>query len=292
MFQETPLDKSKKKKKIIDGRIAIKVKDTIYPALLKLAKSKVKYKIVRDNKLTKIDGHPVIIAANHTRFQDTPIVCQVLKDSLKERGYIFAGKQKLGFDDNLFFYLYGSIFMDRKNKDDASMAQKAMEEYLRIGRTVIVFPEATWNMSDELLMLPMKWGIVKSAKRKEAQIIPMILDYDDKSMECHVTFGEPRLMPETPDFKEEMDALRNNMSEIRFSYMEQQSAMRSQIDVEEEQRTRKSVVEEYPNYDYDYEQSCVYKPYPTPEEVYAPVKKLVPNHKNAFLFNKRDSGMR
>lgn len=289
-FQQTPLQMANKNKRIIDGKCAIKIRDTIYPILLKCAKSKVKYKIVRDNELKKIDDHPIIIVANHTRFQDTPIICQILADTLHERGYIFAGKQKLGFLDNLFFYGYGSIFMDRKDKKDMAMAQMAMEEYLDIGRTMIIFPEATWNMSAELLMHAMKWGVIKSANRKDAQIIPTVLDYDNEKMECHITYGEPRLIRDGYDPKEEIDSLRFIMAGIRFSYIEKHFAMRELLDVEEEKRKINSVVEEYPNYDVDYEQSCIYEPYPTPEKVYAPIKKLVPSRQNAFLFNKRNKG--
>ena len=290
MFQVTPLDKLNAGKQITDGEFAIKIKNIVYPTLLKLAKTKVKYKIVRDNGFNKIDGHPIIIVANHTRFQDTPIVCQVLKDVLDERGYIFAGKQNLSFLDNIFFYLYGSIFVDRKKKEDMATAQQAMERYLEIGKPVIVFPEATWNMSPELLMLPMKWGIIKSAQRKDAQIIPMILEYDTEKKECHVSFEEPRLIAKEADIKEEIEDLRNVMAARRFSYILKHPESRNNINIAEEHDRIYSVVREYPNYDYDYEQSCVYQPHTTPEEVFAPVKKLTPNKQNAFLFNKRISG--
>ena len=90
MFQDTPLERSKKSRAIIDSKRIIKIKDIIYPTLLKLAGTKVKYKIVRDNDLVKLDNHPVIIAANHTRFQDTPIVCKTLHETLGERGYMYT----------------------------------------------------------------------------------------------------------------------------------------------------------------------------------------------------------
>ena len=291
MFQDTPLERSKKSKPIIDSKRIIKIKDIIYPTLLKLAGTKVKYKIVRDNDLVKLDNHPVIIAANHTRFQDTPIVCKTLHETLGERGYIFAGKQRLGLLDNIYFNLYGSIFIDRKSKADAAVAQQAMEEYLALGKTVIVFPEATWNLSDELLMLPMKWGIIKSANRQNAQIIPTILDYDDEKKECHVSFGEPRLIDSSQNLKEEIDALRDSMAAMRFGYISKKNVARENLSVEAEREKKEEMIAEYPNYDYDYEQSCIYQPNVSKDEAFAHVKKLVPNKQNAFLFNKRNSGI-
>jgi len=293
MFQETPFEKSKKGKKITDGKCAIKMKDIVYPALLQLSKTKVKYKLVRDNKVKPIPDTPIIFAVNHTRFQDTPVICAAIRAELKRRGYVFSGKQKLGFLDNIFFYFYGSLFLDRENKEDMAIAQKAMEEYLRKDKIMIVFPEGTWNMSDELLMLPMKWGIVKSAQRTNAQIIPTVLHYDDQNMNCHVSFGEPIVFNEQTDAKEAIDNLRDTMATMRFQYMEKQGiTARETIDVECEKDKIYDVVREYPNYDYDYEQSFVYQPHEKPEHVFAHVKKLIPNKNNAFLFNKRNSGIR
>ena len=290
MFQKTAYEKKQNGKKIIDSNCAIKIKDIIYPTLLKLSKSKVKFKIVKENKMKYFKDKPIIFVANHTRFQDTPIVCKIINEEIKERGYIFAGKQKLSFLDNVFFELYGSIFLDRKNKDDMKVAQTALEEYLSIGKPVIIFPEATWNMTDELLMMPMKWGIINSAKKENAQIIPLVLEYDDEEKKCTVVFDEPILIDLNSDLKTEIDNLRDKMATQIFELISKKEVKRKDIDISEEKAKIHSVVEEYPNYDYEYEQSCVYKPYADAEEVFAPIKKLVPNKNNAFLFNKRNIG--
>lgn len=293
MFQETPLEKSKRGKPIIDSKASIKMKDIVYPTLLQLSKTKVKHKVVRDNKINLIPEKPIVFAVNHTRFQDTPVICTAIRDELKKRGYVFSGKQKLGFLDNIFFYFYGSLFLDRTSKEDMAMAQKAMEEYLLKDKIMIVFPEGTWNMSDELLMLPMKWGIIKTAQNTDAQIIPTILHYDNQTMKCHVSFGEPRQVPKDANLKQEIDDLRDVMASMRFEYMEKTgTVLRETIDIEEERKKIFHVIEEYPNYDYDFEQSFVYRPYESPESVFAHTKKLIPNRNNAFLFNKRNSGTR
>lgn len=289
MFQETPLEKKEKGKKIIDSNFSIKIKNIIYPTLLALTKTKIKYKLIRENKTKPIADTPIIFAVNHTRFQDTPIVCKAIRDELKRRGYVFSGKQKLGFLDNIFFHFYGSLFLDRGSKEDMAMAQKAMEDYLRKDQIMIIFPEGTWNMSDELLMLPMKWGIIKSAYRTNAQIIPTILNYSDDEMLCHISFGEPILIKENANPKEEIDKLRDVMATIKFDYIEKKGIYnRKNIDVEKEKEKIFDVVKEYPNYDYNYEQSFVYKPYDSSEEVFSHIKKLKPNKNNAFLFNKNN----
>lgn len=291
MFQQTPLDRLNKGQNIIDSNVSIKLRDKIYKIVLYLTKAKVKYKIVKDNKFKKIDGHPIILAANHTRFQDTPIMCQILREELNERGYIFAGKQRLNFINNLFFYLYGSIFLDRKNKDDMKIAQEAMEKYLDLNRTIIEFPEATWNMTDELLMLPMKWGIIKSAQKTDAQILPVVLNYDDCNKECHVKFLDPLLVPKDADIKEYIDNFRFNMATARFDYITEEVS-RKMLDVNAEKENQEKVLDECPDYDVYYERSIIYKPYPSNEEVFESVKKLELKKETAFLFYKNNKGIR
>lgn len=52
------------------------------------------------------------------------------------------------------------IFVDRKDKEDLAASKLAMTAYLRKGRSIIMFPEGTWNLTENQLMLPMKWGVV------------------------------------------------------------------------------------------------------------------------------------
>lgn len=49
-----------------------------------------------------------------------------------------------------------------------------------------MFPEGTWNLTENLLMLPMKWGIIDIAKETGAQIIPTALEYDREQKKCFV----------------------------------------------------------------------------------------------------------
>ena len=52
--------------------------------------------------------------------------------------------------------------------------------YLRHGQSILWFPEGTWNLTDNLLMLPMRWGIIETADKAQAQIVPMAIQYDRK----------------------------------------------------------------------------------------------------------------
>ena len=289
MAQVTTLEKIQNGKEVTDSKTKMKLKNIINPLLLKASKAAIKYKIIKENICNPKNGHPIIYAVNHSSYQDTPIIC----NSINERGYILAGKQKLAFIDELFFNLNGSIFVDRKNKEDMIVSKNAMEEYLNKNKPIIMFPEGTWNLTDELLMLPMKWGIIDVAQETNAQIIPVNLDYDRKKRECRVTYGEPILPNNYQTKKEQIDELRDIMATMRWENMEKQPIIkRCDLDKEKARMEMKQVLKEYPLLDAEYENSIIFKPNPTPEEVYESVRKLEMKKENAFLFHKNNIGMR
>lgn len=288
MKQITTKEKLLKGKKITDGPLKIALRDISYRLFLKAAQSKIKYTIVKDNQLEKIQEHPIIYVVNHYSSQDTPIIC----NSIENRAYILAGKQPLRFEDNIFFKKYGSIFVDRKDKEDMQLSKVAMEDYLRKKRSLIVFPEGTWNLDDALLMLQMKWGIIDIAKNTNAQIIPVILNYDRKLMDCHIQYGKPRLIAKDSKNAEEIALLRDDMATMIWSYIEKgETLTRRNSDVEKLRKEFQAVIDEYPKLDAQYEREVIFHAYPTPEKVFEPIKKLELKKENCFLFHKNNKGM-
>ncbi len=293
MKQCTSLDKINKS--LIDSDFIIGIRNIINPLLLMLSKTNIKYKIVKDNSYEISKSKPTIYVVNHYSAQDTPIIC----NSIKRRAYILAGKQNLRKIDEIFFNLYGTIFVDRKNKEDMGYSKKAMELYLKKNQDLIIFPEATWNLSDELLMLNMKWGVIEVAQNTGARIIPVNLDYDTTDKKCYIYYGNSIEVPENCDKAKYITFLRDSMATVRWYRMEQKQSSCGNIDfnklvngeysIEQERivyEKRKglciddlredlmSVVKEYSKYDLDYEQSIIYKKEIRTEEVFESIKKL------------------
>ena len=287
MSQLTTKDKVSRGKKITESTPKIIFKKIFHPILGLLANSKVTYKVCRENKYKRIYRRPIIFCVNHTCFQDTPIMCK----ALPKQAYMLLGKQSLYPIDELFFHLNGTIFVDRKDREDTFLSKIAMEEYLRRKQDLIIFPEGTWNLTDDLLMMEMKWGIIQIAKNTNAQIIPVSLDYEQKSKRCYVKFGEP-ILPETFGSKAEaINQLRDTMATLKWEQMERYGMVeRSQEWIDEEREKIKQRLAEYPPYDYGYEQSIIFDTKIPPEEVFEPIKKLELTKKNAFLFSKHYKG--
>lgn len=263
--------------------MGIRIGRLSYPPLMLLTRIKVKYRIRRINDPPQLGNQPVIYAANHFSFSDIPIVLR----SLRRHCCIFAGRQRLAFEDWLFFVLNGIIWVDRKDRADMAKAKERILKCLRSGVPVLWFPEGTWNLTENQLMLPMKWGIVDVARQSGAQIVPVGLDYDRNEMMCSMKLGVPIGGEALKDKGQAIRQLRDAMATMRWEYMEQKGVFcRAELDMEAERKTMRYSIEEYPPIDWAYERSCIFLPCAEPAEVFEHLEKLTPRKENAFLFRR------
>ena len=281
MIQETTRQKQNKGKRLTDTKLIIKVRDLLYPVFMILTGTKVRYRVEAGNDYHALPGKPIIFAANHFAFPDIPVVLR----TTKRRSYIFAGKQRLAFIDWFFFAMNGTIWVDRKDKADMAASKDGIVARLNIGQSVLWFPEGTWNLSENQLMLPMKWGIVDVAREAGAQIIPVGLDYDRENKVCKVAFDEPLVYEAIRDKSEAIAHLRDRMATQRWRFMEERGVYSHKaLDLEAERKAMRCSIEEYPPIDWPYEESCIFTPWPDCKEVFAHLLQIEPTPRNAFLW--------
>lgn len=284
MIQITTKDKLNRNQPITDSRAIMLFKDIIRPVLSLIASFRVPYKVIIEQHCRLLPDRPVIYAVNHFCFADTPIMGRITP----KRSYILLGKQRLGFSDWLYFILNGVIFVDRKDKEDMSASKLAMSAYLNKSRSIVMFPEGTWNLTENQLMLPMKWGIIDIAKETVAQIIPTLLEYDREQKKCFVRFGTPMIFSPEDSKADTIVALRDTLATMHWEFWERNGTFsRADLDVESERKKLFYSVEEYPPIDWEYERSCIYHPYTASEDAFAHLDQVIPCRENAFLFSKR-----
>lgn len=284
MIQITTKDKLNKNKPITDSKAVMLFKDLIRPVLSLIASFRVPYKVVIEQPCCLLPNKPVIYAVNHFCFADTPIMGRITP----QRSYILSGKQRLGFSDWLYFMLNGVIFVDRKDKEDLAASKKAMSAYLNKGRSIVMFPEGTWNLTENQLMLPMKWGIIDIAKETGAQIIPTVLEYDREKKRCFVRFGVPMVFTPEDSKAEAIIALRDTLATMCWEFWERNGTFsRASLDMDSERKKLFYSVEEYPPIDWEYESSCIYHPYTISEDAFSHLNQLISCRENAFLFRNR-----
>ena len=284
MIQITTKDKLNKNKPITDSKAVMLFKDLIRPVLSLIASFRIPYQVIIEHPCCLLPNKPVIYAVNHFCFADTPIMGRITP----RRSYILLGKQRLGFSDWLYFILNGVIFVDRKDKEDMAASKQAMSAYLHIGRSIVMFPEGTWNLTENQLMLPMKWGIIDIAKETGAQIIPTVMEYDREKKKCFVRFDVPMVFTPEDSKAEAIIALRDTLATMRWEFWEHNGIFsRADLDMDAERKKLFYSVEEYPPIDWEYESSCIYHFYTATEDVFDHVNQLSPRKENAFLFVRR-----
>ncbi len=161
-------------------------------------------------------------------------------------------------------------------------SKQAMSAYLNKGRSIVMCPEGTWNLTENQLMMPMKWGIIDIAKETGAQIIPTALEYDREQKKCFVRFGAPMVFLAKYNKADAISVLRDTLTTMRWDFWERNGTFRRKdLDTDAERKKLLYSVEEYPPIDWDYESSCIYQPYTAPEYHLKPCKE------NAFLFRKQ-----
>lgn len=277
MAQKTSSDRLEEGKKIIPSKIVTNLKTFIHPLLMTAAGSKIKYKIIKcgDYSEMKKTKRPIIFACNHTNSHDVPIAFK----AIGKHTILFAGKQPLEIMDEFFFNMNGTVYVDRKDKNDMRLSKKALVETLK-NNNVLVFPSGTWNTTDSKLIPDMKWGIIEVARDANALIVPMALFYDYDKQTCKYNFGKAIDVNGMTN-KEGIDTLQNAIGTMMWDFVEDRMRednkdfiLRSEIDVKKEKAHIENCFREYPKLDRGYEESIVFHSTPTPEEVYAPIKKL------------------
>lgn len=284
MKQTTTKEKLSRNKSITDSKGVMLFRDLIRPVMSLIASFRVPYKVIIEQPYRLLPDKSVIYAVKHFCFANTPIMGRITP----KRSYILLGKQHLGFSDWLYFILNGVIFVDHKAKEDMAASKQAMTTYLNKGRSIVMFPEGTWNLTGNQLMLPMKWSILDIAKETGAQIIPTALEYDRKKKKCFVQFGAPMVLSSEDNKADAISILGDTLSTTHWEFWERNGTFcRKDLNIDAEQKKLFYSVKEYPPIDWEYESFCMYHPHTEPEDAFAHLVKLIPSRENMFLFRQQ-----
>lgn len=235
--------------------------------------------IIDENNLP--DYSPVIYVVNHTNSHDIPVASEVIK----KHHNVLLGRQPLKIIDRIAFCLNGVIWVDRKNRFSKHNAKSEIIKCLNNKTNILMFPEGTWNRSDNKIMLPLYWGCVDIAKSSKAPICPIILDYTPKV--CYAKVGNPIFIDESEDKLTAINRIRDEMATLRWELWEKQPMLkRDKLPKNYYEKILWHDADEYPKINLEYESSVVRKEYFDYREIFGHLNKITPNHKTAFLFRK------
>lgn len=245
-------------------------------------KSKINFNVKIIDKDNICSSSPAIYVVNHTNSFDIPVASAIIK----KHHYVLLGTQPLEIMDRTAFILNGVVWVNRKDKHSKAKAKQKMIDIIKSGTNILMFPEGTWNISENKLMLPLHWGVIDIAKECNVPVIPIILDYSPKL--CTAKIGKQLFFNKNDDKKNAINKLRDAMATLRYELWEQQGIFkRINIKKDDFNNILKKAVDEYPKLDLEYEISVARKEYDEYKKVFNHLSYVKPTKKTAFLFNKR-----
>ena len=233
---------------------------------------------------------PIIFCITHIGKVDIEISAQILKKHF----YLLSGDfdNVHGNLDGFFLELHGIIYLDKFNKEDTKNAKEKAIKILNKKGNIMWFVEGTWNLSKNLPVLPLPFGIIEVAQKSGALILPVALEQYDKNI--YVNFGE--LIEVANNINDEIsyklsaiEKLRDQMATFKFQIWEKQGILKRK-DIPTDYHI-KNVQHQVSLWKFTYEeiQSKVFNPkdITTHEDAFAHLQNIPINRNTAFLLNKR-----
>jgi len=195
----------------------------------------------------------VIFAVNHSNIHDIPMMWSILKRHV----FVLAGDEPRGDSNGIALSVNGVIWVKRDQRESKNDAKKNMFKLLKKGKSLLIFPEATWNLTSEKPMLPLHWGIIELAQKSSCPIVPITLEYTGKKS-CRYSVGKAIYTSDKDDKAEMITKLRDEMATMRWSAWETFAQdKRENITIEDFYVYTKERLEEYPKLDVEFEKTTI-----------------------------------
>lgn len=229
-----------------------KIHSLLFLLVKKSSKKYIHEDLVINNKLVYEEA--AIYAVNHTNVSDTPVVFH----TINKQAYILAGTKSQKLIDSIGFNLNGVIWVDRHSVESKKRSTDKIYRILKSGGSVMWFPEGTWNLTENLLMLPMRYGIVKMAAKANVPIVPISIHYSEDKIYSMV--GEPLTVTPNEDAIVAVTRLRDTMAAMKYEQMEACGVYsRTNVNKSDFNALIKASLDEYPTFKLEYEETCVFK---------------------------------
>lgn len=248
------------------------------------------------NESTKTEK-PVIYAITHIGKYDY----QIVSEAIEEHQIPFSGDPEEMYRtfDGLLLELNGIIYCDTEDKEDRKLAKESSVRLLEKGYNLLIYPEGIWNLSPNLLTLPLFPGIINMALEANVDIVPVgILQYDKEFV---VNIGKNYKVNNEKTVDEQRQELRDIMATLKYEIIESRGveerekigdyAKKHRNFVDERLNEWFNKKENKPFYNDEILKHRTYreKNISLPDQVFDYFKKIKLNRNNAFMFRKDES---
>ena len=210
----------------------------IHPLLLKGIQihriaNKEKLKVIGNDRV-KTDK-PIIFACTHIGGNDI----QRVFEGIKTHAYLFLGDPKEAYTDfnGKILNLNGVIPFETHDKIDRKIAYANAVDLLKKGGNLLIFPEGTWNLSVNELVLKLFKGTVRMANETHADIVPVAIEQYDNQFYVNIGRNIPYDPEKSPNIDLANEELRDAMATLKYEIFLYQYA--------DSQAPRESIPDDY-----------------------------------------------
>lgn len=161
-------------------------------------------------------GVPYIFATTHG-FVDDVITNYACVD---RSAYMLVGTPDQVEHNPLMYasWLCGMVFVDKTNPQNRKDSVEKMVRCLENGTSVIVYPEGSWNNTENLLVQPLFASPWILAQRTGCRVVPVAMHQEYKKKDIWYRAGEPMDLSGM-EKKEALDKLRDAMATLTYELM-------------------------------------------------------------------------
>lgn len=244
---------------------------------------------------------PVIYAITHMGMYDYQVVSEVIK----KHQVPFAGDPETLYrsGDGALLAANGLIYCDTEDEVDRKIAASTSVELLNKGHNLLIYPEGVWNISPNLLMLPLFPGIIKMAQETGCDIVPIAIEQYDKDFIVNVGENFKVEKIDNEEYKQEYiekkkNELRDTMATLKWQIFEKlpteerknlgnyAKKHREFVDTRLNEWFNKEENKPYYNEDLVKHRTFRIKNIVLKEDVFKYLDKIKLNKNNAFMFRK------
>ena len=280
--------------KSLVGRMSHKWRLRLHPILFKIISSRNKSAGLISHVLydkRKTTNKPIIFAITHIGKFDI----EVATETVKEHYYLLSGdyENMKGTVEEIFLGLNGVVYIREDDKADRALSKEKMINVLRQGGNMMYFPEGTWNLTKNLPVLPLPFGVIDVAMRADATIIPIGIEQYGKDFYLAVgeNFDIDKYDKNSTDSKiVAINELRNCLATLKWDIWSAiPKEISNSINAESFDKHINERLQEWPGMTLEQFFDSAYKPkhITTPKDAFAHLNDIKPTIQNAFLFNKR-----
>lgn len=264
----------------------------VFVVMVERLMRKQKIKIVNSDALALIEKlcGPIIFAPTHVGKYDIQVLTEVL---WKFRWHLLSGDpyDLPGTVEGYWLKLNGVVYVDRDDKAYRNNAKQDMINLLNKGENIMLYPEGTWNFSQNQPVLPLFRGIADVAVTAQATIVPFGLEVDVRTNTYHVMIGGPIAPIGEPLAL--LENVRNQMATLKWKLFEclqnnRVSYDKASLVVEWNEYIRTRLSEcSYMNYDLIWKYARKESWQIEKESIQTDMLNIQTEIHNAFLLNKR-----